>query len=139
MLQSVSGDYVLRVEVFYYSCEGSENCDNEFFVCVRPFNAAPLTDVRTATTIANVTARADILGCLQPPAAFRSNNDFDASGISNFTGQSFLGIPNPMEFPVTASQWEVSSVTVSYNYAASAACSSLDPPPNLCPTVEPSL
>ena len=47
--------------------------------------------------------------CLQPQTAFRT--DINTNGVSiDFSGPMLLGIPNPMEFRVNTSEWEVSNV-----------------------------
>ncbi len=128
------GDYILRVQVCDYSnpsnrcgtscnggcCDnfdstifcfiGDNECDNEFFFCVRPLEAAPLspTFVKDSMGEDSVATRAGTLGCLQPPAAYRTNTNFGANQI-NFFSPTFLGVPNPLEFSIDAARWEVSS------------------------------
>lgn len=57
---------------------------------------APLMSENLATTVQ----------CLQPPAAFRSDRNIDSNYI-NYAEPMFLGVPNPMEFEVNSSEWEV--------------------------------
>ncbi len=124
--QSVQGDYILRAHVSAYRnpdnicfrnrgrrcCDDdsricsrtSENCDNEFFFCVRALGA-PVD--KTPATSGSVTNRAGGLQCLNPSSAIISNINRDGSHI-DFSDDTFLGVRNPMEFQVTASLWEVS-------------------------------
>ena len=46
------------------------------------------------------------LECIQS----RSSSENSDGGSIDFSRPMFLGIPNPMEFPVIASEWEVSRV-----------------------------
>ena len=87
---------------------------------MRPLGAAPLTTSFVLGTIDedSVAVRAGMLGCLQPPSAFRSGINTDGEFIS-FFGQTFLGLPNPMEFPVRASRWEVSGYRFKYSMTES--------------------
>ena len=124
----MKGDYILKIQVHGYSnpsnhcsmcdgenccdgpatttCSGILRCDNEFFFCVKPFGE-DLVSIETATTsiLSTVASRAITLGCF---SALRSETDVDA-GFSDFFSPVFLGLPNPMEFLVNATQWEVSS------------------------------
>ena len=77
-----------------------------FLFCVRPLGTAD----PTLSTLED-TNRASELQCMQPPSALRSGVANDGRSI-NFGMPTFLGIPNPMEFPVTASMWEVSVYSV---------------------------
>ena len=78
-----------------------------FLFCVRPLGTADPTLRTLEDTISNNRARE--LQCMQPPSALTSDEANDGDHI-NFARRTFLGIPNPMEFPVTASMWEVSRV-----------------------------
>ena len=83
--------------------------DNEFFFCVRPLNT-PIPQRQTiidSVSERRVPSRAVQLQCLQPPAAIRTNVDDDAGPV-NSVGELFLGMPNPMVFPVASQEWEVS-------------------------------
>ena len=119
--QSVSGDYILRVQIHNFSnpnnqcalctgrCDPFNNCDNEFLFCLRPFDSVPLSTntVNNSRQVQHLATRASNLGCLEPPPAQRS--EIDSNGmLSSFTTPTFLGLPNPMDFPVTATKWEVS-------------------------------
>lgn len=91
-------------------CIGHERCDNTFFYCVRPIG----TPVPTQETLfaddsieAPLQVRASALQCMQSPSAFRSDTNVDG-GFVDYSGPTFLGLPNPMEFHVEASKWEVS-------------------------------
>ncbi len=91
-------------------CTGTNGCDNEFFFCLRPLGAAPLstTLVSNYTGENSVTARARNLGCLESPPALRSSEvDFNGN-LDDFASPTFLGLPNPIEFSVMATKWEVS-------------------------------
>ena len=78
-----------------------------FLFCVRPLGTADPTLRTLEDTISNNRARE--LQCMQPPSALTSTvNDND--GTIDFSRPMFLWIPNPMEFPVAASEWEVSRV-----------------------------
>ena len=133
-MQPTRGDYVLRVRIHSYDnptndcagCDGSQNqrccdsfdpqcgddtglrCDNEFFACVRPLNTSrpTLQTSIDSVPVRSLQRRAELLQCLQPPAAIRSGVNTDAGPI-DFMGPTFLGTPNPMEFQVTATEWEV--------------------------------
>ena len=132
--QPIKSDYVLRVRVHSYNnpsnrCAGcgetqgccdrfnttqcddppSLRCDNEFFFCVRPLGTAMPTTQSLLTsggTRSSAEQRAADLQCLQPPAALRSDVNTDGEA-TEFIGPRFLGLPNPMEFHITASKWEV--------------------------------
>ena len=92
-------------------CTGNDRCDNVFFYCLRPLG----TPTSTLEAILenrmifenSVEDRARELQCLQPPPAFRSDRNMDDRFI-DFSETEFLGLPNPMEFQVNASMWEVS-------------------------------
>ena len=58
-------------------------------------------------SIQSVEERAELLQCLQPPGALRSDINRDGNVI-DFQGTTFLGLPNPLQFTVISSQWEVS-------------------------------
>ena len=77
-----------------------------FLFCVRPLGTADPTLSTLKDTISNNRARE--LQCMQPPSALTSDEANGDGRPINFVRQTFLGIPNPMEFPVTASMWEVS-------------------------------
>lgn len=55
----------------------------------------------------NLATRAGQLGCLQPPTAQRSLIRNRDGGIINFLSGWVLGLPNPLEFEVTAVRWQV--------------------------------
>ncbi len=126
------GDYILRVQVHAYDnptntcpvcgltegccdifitseCTGLQKCDNEFFYCVRPLGSPSLTLDTLADTISerSISNRAAELQCLQTQAPFRSETNVDGASI-DFSQAMFLGVPNPLQFQVTASEWEVS-------------------------------
>ena len=84
-------------------------CDNEFFACVRPVRTPILTRNSAVASVSehSLQRRAELLQCLQPPAAIRSGVNTDAGPI-DFMGPTFLGTPNPMEFQVNAQTFEVS-------------------------------
>ena len=80
-----------------------------FFYCVRPFRTPlPTMETLLADDVieASVEERARILQCMQPPSAFRSDTNIDG-GFVDYSGPTFLGVPNPMEFHVQAMEWEV--------------------------------
>ena len=99
-------------------CTGEERCDNIFFYCLRPLG----TPTRTLEAILenrlifenSIEDHARELQCLQPPPAFRSDRNVD-DGFINFSETEFLGLPNPMEFQVNASMWEVSGGSIGEN------------------------
>ena len=77
-----------------------------FLFCVRRLGTADpiLSTLKDTISDAN---RSRELQCVQPPPALTSTvNDNDLP--IDFSRPIFLGIPNPMEFPVTVSEWEVS-------------------------------
>lgn len=94
-------------------------CDNRFFFCLRPLGTPvqSLQDLQETVpdhysgNQTSVEARARLLGCLQPPAAFGSSVNTDGEVIE-FAGSMFLGLPNPVEFRVRDSEWEVNNVNV---------------------------
>ena len=134
-LQSVSGDYTLRVQVHGYSnptndcstcggccdsrfsaaCFGVNSCDNEFLFCLRSFDSAPLSTqaVKDSIREPNATIRGSTLECLASPPARRSSIDWnDMFGqFGNFSSSMFLGLPNPMEFSVIATKWKARWLT----------------------------
>ena len=137
-MQGLRGDYTLRVQVHSYnnpsnwcpvcigpntgqpgccdnfdmtSCSKSRRCDNEFFFCLRPLTTPPpgdtVQDFQRNVSVGSVEERAELLQCLQPPGALRSGINRNGEQI-DFNRTTFLGLPNPLEFSVSASQWEVS-------------------------------
>ena len=101
----------ISFNVFNTNCGGNERCDNVFLFCVRPLGTADPMLRTLEDTISNNRARE--LQCMQPPSALRSSEANDGRSI-NFGMPTFLGIPNPMGFQVTASMWEVSRVILTY-------------------------
>ena len=89
------------------NCVGGERCDSEFFYCLMPLGGLVITDdIVSSLPERDITTRADQLGCLETPTALRSDVDTDGESL-NFLADTFLGLPNPMEFRVTASRWQV--------------------------------
>ena len=137
LIQSVQGDYVLRVRPSGYanpdntchqcfsqglifpgccdlfdtfSCSGDLLCDNEFFYCLIPIDSESRYSVdESSVGVRNISTRADQLGCLQPPSALRSITNFNGRAI-NFASDTVLGLPNPLEFEVTSVSWQVWNV-----------------------------
>jgi hypothetical protein len=88
-------------------CTGFRRCDNVFFCCVRPLG----TPTQTLQTISEdvestIGSRRRELQCIQATVFQSSPND--NSAFIDFSSPSFLGIPNPMEFEIGDSEWEVS-------------------------------
>lgn len=131
-MQPLRADYILRVQIHAYSnptnrcagcgavqgccdnpevfeCTNNRKCDNEFFFCVRPLGTARQTlDILLASVPINMTEqRGTYLQCLQPPPALTSSINTDGLPI-DYSSAIFLGLPNPLEFRVNASVWEVS-------------------------------
>ena len=73
--------------------------------CVRVLGTPEPTLGALEDTVWDVN-RARRLQCIQSRSS-RVNRD---GGSVDFSRPTFLGIPNPMEFPVIASEWEVSRV-----------------------------
>ena len=67
-----------------------------------------------SVTERNITTRADQLGCLQPPPAQRSGVNFDGIMI-DFLSDTVLGLPNPLEFEVTADRWKVRNIQCTFS------------------------
>lgn len=94
----------------------NEGCDSEFFYCVRPLGTnvtppGPTTATAPGVFIGERTIA--MLQCLQPPGAVRSDvNNISAS--VDFTSATLLGQPNPLEFKVIATKWEVSDYATSH-------------------------
>ena len=60
----------------------------------------------------SIVHRARDLQCtVPPPDAFRSRTNND-DGRIDFSQSEFLGVPNPMEFPVTDTVWEVRNLSL---------------------------
>ena len=118
----MGGDYILRVRLNFYDnptnqcplcrngpgccdrlsstmCIANERCDNQFLFCVRPLGTPRplLADIQSARD----------LQCLQTSTVYQSEINFNGAAI-NFTEPMFLGLPNPLEFSVNDSDWEVS-------------------------------
>ena len=75
-----------------------------------PLGNTPLTNTIVDTlAVRNIATRADQLGCLQPPVSLRSDENTDGATI-NFLADTVLGLPNPLEFEVTADRWQVSTL-----------------------------
>ena len=72
-----------------------------FLYCVRALG----TPEPTLSTLVDTDNRARRLQCIQSMGSSSVNSDGDSI---DFSRPMFLGIPNPMEFPVVASEWEVS-------------------------------
>lgn len=91
-------------------CNGETRCDNEFFTCARPLGTpretlSSLLDIVDGSSPAEDRARA--LQCVQPQTAIKSDTNSDG-GFIDFTGPTFLGLLNPIEFQIDADEWEVS-------------------------------
>ena len=91
-------------------CELSDRCDNQFFTCLMPFQNNPST-VTILSTISEESAstRGEELGCSQPPAALNTTVLNMNGEAIDFSSGMFLGLPNPLEFEVTADRWQVRS------------------------------
>ena len=131
---SVEGDYILRVQVERYrnpfntcvecldnservccdnnvetECVGGDRCDTEFFYCLMPLGVVPdVSDVFDTVEEENRDTRAELLGCIQPGTALKSDVSRDTLGTQiEFDNDTVLGLPNPLEFVVQASKWQV--------------------------------
>ena len=92
--------------------EENRACDDEFFYCLMPLENTPLTNTIVNTlTVNNIATRAGQLGCLQPPDALRSAVNFNGATI-NFLSDTVIGLPNPLEFEVTADRWQVREICI---------------------------
>ena len=61
----------------------------------------------SSVDVRHIATRASQLGCLQPPSAFRSDRTNYNGAAINFNSDTVLGLPNPLEFEVTADRWKV--------------------------------
>ena len=95
-------------------CEPFDRCDNEFFYCLMPLGSVRSNSVIFSTEDENdLVTRAIDLGCLQPSTALRSNTNGNGVPIDFFDpSEMVLGLPNPLEFEVTAVRWQVGVFTV---------------------------
>ena len=91
-------------------CRMGNRCDNEFFFCLRPLMTPHPGNTAQAfqetVYVRSVEERTELLQCLRPPGALRSGINTNGRGIDYH--MTFLGLPNPLQFTVNASQWEVS-------------------------------
>ena len=73
-----------------------------------PLESTLLTNASILNTLPerDITTRADQLGCLQPPVALRSEVNENGAPI-DFLSDTVLGLPNPLEFGVSANRWQV--------------------------------
>ena len=123
-LQPSRGDYIFRAQVHSYLnptnhcaecdaccdsigriCTSREQCDNVFLYCVRVLGTPEPTLGTLEDTVSNGN-RARRLQCIES----RSSHVNSDGGSIDFSRPTLLGIPNPTEFPVIASEWEVSRV-----------------------------
>ena len=90
-------------------CRGGDRCDTEFFYCLMPLGVVPDTnDVLDTVEEENRVTRAELLGCIQPGTALKSDVSRDTLGTQiEFDNDRVLGLPNPLEFVVQASKWQV--------------------------------
>ena len=89
------------------NCAGRVRCDSEFFYCLKSQLRLNIEDTLSFLPERDITTRADQLGCLETstatPTALKSDVDTDGESL-NFT---VLGLPNPLEFRVTAFRLQV--------------------------------
>ena len=77
-----------------------------------PLGNMPLTNTIVDTlSERNIATRAGQLGCLQPLVALRSDENVNGATI-DFLNDSVLGLPNPLEFEVTADKWQVKKMSL---------------------------
>ena len=89
-------------------CLSFEKCDNEFFYCLMPLDSIPLTESDNISDTVLVDDRVNArAGCLQPSTAQRSEINLNGEMI-DFRSEIVLGLPNPLEFEMSAVRWQVS-------------------------------
>ena len=92
-------------------CGGGDRCDTEFFYCLMPLGVVLDTnDVLDTVEEENRVTRAEELGCIQPETALKSDVMRDTDQLNRqieFDRDTVLGLPNPLEFVVQASKWQV--------------------------------
>ena len=92
-------------------CTGGDRCDTEFFYCLMPLGVVLDTnDVLDTVEEENRVTRAEELGCIQPETALKSDVMRDTDQLNRqieFDNDTVLGLPNPLEFVVQASEWQV--------------------------------
>ena len=73
-----------------------------------PLGSLPLLDnIVDTVMVDDRVARAEQLGCLQPSTAQKSAINLNGQMI-DFRSEMVLGLPNPLEFEMTAVKWQVS-------------------------------